>query len=114
MNEHVDAIKKLTEAMNTATDVALSSVQIAMKFDPEEPHKTLLLNLESAIEKIKKLQAVMEDNFDACNDALDAMDSEDATTAQYEANNGVSYKEMFEHLVPGRSSWRGNEYKPWL
>lgn len=114
MNERVSAIRELSETMNTATDDTLSSIQIAMKHDPEEPYKTLLLNLESAIDKIKKLQAVMEDNFDACNDALDEMYSEDARAPQYEANQGISYKDMFETLVPGRSSWRGNEFKPWL
>ena len=115
MNERVNAIRELSETMNAATDDTLSSIQIAMKHDPEEPYKTLLMNLESAIDNIKKLQAIMEDNFNACSDALDAMYVlEDAKTPQYEANQGVSYKSLFESLVPGRSSWRGNEYKPWL
>ena len=107
--EHAKKIKKQYHLMNLATDNTLTGIWLALKDDPGEPYKTLLLNLESAIEKIKSLQAVMVDNFSACNDALDAMDSEDSTTAEYEANNGVSYKEMFEHLVPGRSSWRGGE-----
>ena len=103
--EHAKKIKKQYHLMNLATDNTLTGIWLALKDDPEEPYKTLLLNLESAIEKIKALESVIIDNFDACNKYLDEMYSEDEKTPQYEANQGVSYKHMLEHLVPGRSSW---------